>query len=103
MIKLEIDYDSYYNKPVFYFRTRDDCNKFLNVFKDHWCNIRWKDPVEIPYNTKLSSYDEKTLDEDPKKRAESNLSWGFNLARYYGDDKLKPSQQAFIDKMMKEL
>ena len=66
MIKLETSYN---DRDVFYFRTLDDCNKFLYVFENHWCNVKWKPPVEVSDNIILSRYQRDALDRDPKDRA----------------------------------
>ena len=100
MIKLETNYQ---NSDAFYFRTLDDCNKFLYVFKDHWCNVKWKSPVEVSDNISLSRFQRYALDKDPKDRAQSNLSWGFNLARRHDDDKLNREQQIYLNRLMEEL
>lgn len=100
MIKLESDYDI---PSVFYFRTLDDCRKFLYVFKDHWCNVKWKTPVEVPDDIKLPEARRDLLDMDPKKRAEANLSWGFNHARLHGDGGLTSEQQRELVYLMRQL
>lgn len=105
MIKLETNYENEARNVTFYFRTQDDCDKFIYVFKDHWCHVRWKDPVIISDREiiNLSDYDRKSLDEDPKERAESDLSWGFNLARYYNDNVLTSDEQSFINNLIKDI
>lgn len=81
----------------------NDCEKFIYVFKDHWCNIEWENPAKVPDNLKISDYERKALDKDPVERAESNLSYGFNLVRYCGKDKLIKEQSLFIKEIIKEL
>jgi hypothetical protein len=100
MIKLETNYTP---SSVFYFRTLDDCRKFLYVFKDHWCNVKWKPPVEVPDGTSISSTQRAQIGVDPKKRAEANLSWGFNYARLHGDDGLTPRQQRELVYLMGQI
>lgn len=79
MVKLEAK-DTQFG-GIFYFHNMEDCNEFLYVFKDHWCNVSWEDPLVIPDDSNISQEDGKEMDVSPKKRAEENLSWGFNLVR----------------------
>lgn len=69
---------------IFYFHNVKDCREFMDVFKDHWCNVPWKEPIEIPDDTYISSEERRYMDKSPKKRAEDNLSWGFSLERRLG-------------------
>ena len=101
MIKLESDYG--WNDSIKYFNTIEECNEYMKVFKDHWCNIRWKTPVVVPDNTSLTDYEKSRLLKSPKERAESNLSWGFNMERFYGDDKLTNNQITFVNNLVKEI
>lgn len=78
----------------FYFYTLADVNAFLYVFKDHWCNISWEGPEEISINEVPKDRIMK-MKKNPKERAESNLSWGFNLAKMCGKD-INDEQIAFI-------
>ena len=61
----------------FYFNNIEDCNKFLYVFKNHWCNVKWEKPEEIPNNTYIKDYHKRYLGR-PEELAENNLKWGFN-------------------------
>lgn len=54
------------------FESMEDCNKFLYVFRDHWCNVPWTKPVEVD-----KVPDGYSLVKDPIKEAEGNLNWGF--------------------------
>lgn len=103
MIKLGVKTERSNSKYVFYFHNMDDCNKFKYVFKNHWCNIKWEKPVEIPNDTKISEYDRKVMDKDPEERAESDLSWGFSLEKYEEWDKRTSSQNAFINSFINQL
>ena len=98
MVKLETNFNDYRNESTFYFRTMDQCSKFLNVFKDHWCNIPWKKPVEISDNTRIPDYALSRLDIDPEQIAISNLSWGFGMTKYYNID-LSKDQKAIVKSM----
>lgn len=72
------------NLTHFYFSTMDDCNIFINTFKDHLCTVPWNDPVEIPDDyVPISNY--RYIIKNPKVRAEDNLSWGFSLIRRYNE------------------
>ena len=84
---------------AFYFKTMRDCEAFIYVFKDHWCNVEWNEPIERPDFFEMSKYQRESLDKDPKKRAESNLSWGFNLCRK-SNIGLTDSQNAFVSAMV---
>lgn len=82
----------------FYFRTDEAAEKFIYVFKNHWCHVafdKYNDEVE------LSNYWEEHIDDDPEKIADENLSWGFNFARDNGDDDLTSEENAFIDNFIK--
>ena len=84
----------------FYFNNIEDCKQFLEVFEDHWCNVPWATPKvvkesEVPNNKLLY------INDNPKIRAEQNLSWGFGLVSYLDRD-LTPGQRAFIDNMIKD-
>lgn len=105
MIKLEVKNlkYSYRDSHVFYFKNIDDCNEFKQVFKDHWCNIRWEEPVEIHDNTKISDGERKQMNRNPKERAESDLSWGFSLEKGEGWDKLNSHQNTFVNRIVEQI
>ena len=104
MIKLAVKANhSYRSEHVFYFHNMNDCNAFKEVFRNHWCNIRWEKPVEIPNDTKIEYNKRKAMDKDPKQRAESNLSWGFSLEKGEGWDKLNNRQTQFIGSLIKTI
>ena len=88
------------NKPkseqaTFYFKTMDECIKFMYVFKDHWCGIEWEEPKEGEFE--LDTFDNMDINRSPEERAISNLSWGFNLVK---SNKLTQDQRKFIDNMV---
>ena len=87
MIKLEAQCTTF--GGIFYFHDMEDCDDFMYVFKDHWCNVPWKQPVEIPDDTCIDDYDINDMNKPAKERAEDNLSWGFNLVKHLeiGDSK----------------
>lgn len=87
---------------IFYFHTMQDCNDFLYVFKDHWCNVPWENPKEVSDDFKISESQRKSMDKPPKERAESNLSWGFSLVKRLGID-LTESQNLFVKGMVERL
>lgn len=93
MIKLETNCAN--NREVFYFHNMSDCKEFLYVFKDHWCNVPWETPIEIPDDTYITSRERICMDKPPKKRAEDNLSWGFSLVRFLGIE-LNKNQLSFV-------
>jgi len=66
---------------TFYFHTMQDCNDFLYVFKDHWCNVPWEKPREVSDDFPISRIQRESMDKPPKKRAGSSLSWGFSLVK----------------------
>lgn len=84
---------------AFYFKTMQDCAAFIYVFKDHWCNVEWNEPIERPDFFEMSRYQREVLNKDPKERAESNLSWGFNLDRKFNRG-LNDNQNAFVSAMV---
>lgn len=104
MIKLETNATKY---PIMniaiYFHNMDDCKRFLYVFKNHWCNVRWKEPIEIPDNTKISEYRRKDMDKDPEERAERDLKWGFGFAKMEGTDVTTIEQAAFVERMVNNI
>lgn len=87
-------------KTKFYFKDHQDAKVFLDVFKDHWCHVDFDETEEdIDDNDKRLDY----INDDPKKRAESNLSWGFAFEKMYGDDKLTKYEESWIENFMKEV
>lgn len=99
MVKLQSGEDS---RVVFYFKNINDCNKFLYVFKDHWCNVRWESPIEKPEFLEMTDRQREELDEDPKERAEDNLMWGFCIEKDR-NIRLNSSQLSFIDNFIKQV
>lgn len=97
MVRLEVNH-TMYAPEKFYFANMEDCETFMQVFKDHMCNIPWKKPVEAPsfpeMTEKYRRYME-VISADPKKAAESDLMWGFSLvdSLHIG---LTGSQQSFV-------
>lgn len=87
---------------TFYFHTMQDCNDFLYVFKNHWCNVPWEKPREVPNDFPIGKSQRKSMNEPPKKRAESNLSWGFSLVKRLNID-LSESQNLFVKDMVDRL
>lgn len=85
---------------IFYFHNMNDCNKFKHVFKDHWCNVKWKPPVEKDNFPECSSNGRKNMDEDPVKRAEDSLSWGFNLVKDKPEGNLTDHQKSIVESIM---
>lgn len=88
MIKLEAISTKYPTgmSAVFYFHNMNDCNIFMHVFKDHWCNVKWEMPIELPDNTKIPDYKRRDMDKNAKERAERSLPWGFAFAINAGTD-----------------
>lgn len=108
IVKLEVDLDeehkhlSYRCFP-FYFHNDSDCDDFIQVFKDHFCNVPWK-KTHLIFD--LSTYPKERLnmDKDPKERAEENLSWGFVLADdIHGRGYLTEDQRSFVNGIMNKL
>ena len=87
-------------KVSFYFKDKRDADAFVYVFKDHWCHVDFEGRYQI-----VSDYDKhiEFMNQDPIKRAESNLSWGFNFARSHGDDELTIDERSFIRQIHKRL
>lgn len=98
MIKLESNFKTGRNSE-FYFRSKKECDAFLWVFDDHWCNVPWKKPVEIPDNTPLNEYWKEHINDDPKKLAVEKLNWGFSNCKYNNIGRTA-SQQSFLDDMV---
>lgn len=95
MIKLESNFNNSFD-ATFYFKTMKECEEFLYVFKDHWCNVPWKKPVEVSDDIKISEYKRNDLNNSPKERAESNLSWGFSNCRFHNIG-INNTQSAFVN------
>lgn len=85
-----------FNRGIFYFYTMEECNNFLYVFKDHFCNVKWEKPIELPEDTIIDTYSKQMMDIPPKKRAENNLSWGFSVA----GDELTAEQSAYVKELI---
>lgn len=100
MIKLEAQNTTF--GGIFYFHTMQDCKDFMYVFKDHWCNVPWNTPVEITSDTYISEDLKREMDKPPKKRAQDNLSWGFNLVERLDID-LTKEQNNFVKSMMTKI
>ena len=81
----------------FHFKDNESADKFLYVFKDHWCHVSFD---KIKEDKPISKSLEEELAKDPKKRAEDNLSWGFNLAKDYGDDKTTAYESSVIERII---
>lgn len=99
MVKLQATDDP---SAVWYFNTMKDCEKFLYVFKDHWCNARWNKPIEADSFPEVDSDDWDDLQKNPKKMAEDNLEWGFFLEKYMGAKRSR-EQEDFLRKMVENL
>lgn len=98
MIKLESNFKYGYNITR-YFKTIEDCNKYLYVFKDHWCNVPWKDPEEI------TGFDAKASVEainDPIEIANGDLGWGFNNCDLNNIEETK-EQRDLVSKIAEEV
>lgn len=87
---------------TFYFHTIQDCNDFLYVFKDHWCNVPWEKPREVPNDFLIGENQRKSMDKPSKERAESNLLWGFSLVKRLNID-LFERQNLFVRGMVDKL
>lgn len=97
MIKLEAADTTF--GGVFYFHNMKDCEDFMYVFEDHFCNVPWKQPVEMPDTTPIRFEEKKDMNKPPRERAESNLSWGFNLTHRLGIG-LTDEQNDFVKSVM---
>ena len=84
----------------FYFTSKENADKFLYVFKDHFCNVDFHGFYE---DTELCGYWKEHINDDPKEIAERNLNWGFAFARDYGDDKLTDTQSEMLEEIMKKI
>lgn len=94
MIELKTKQGVIHPVQAFHFRTMDDCKKFMYVFRNHWCNIPWEEPAEIPDYTKIN--DDQYIDVDPVARAMGNLTWGFSALRSHNMDTLTGEQQSVL-------
>ena len=101
MVKLETVRNEE-RSEIFYFHTMEDCNKFLYTFRDHWCNVPWKEPIEVPDDYPISARDQEVMDEDPKERAERDLSWGFSLVKRL-EIRQTEKQNAFVEEMISRI
>lgn len=108
VIYLESNFNNDMINIGIYFKNMEDCNKYLHVFKDHWCNVPWKKPIEKDVND-LSPFEKSKMDkfliQDPIKSAEDNLSWGFHNCDYafigLADDQ-KSTVQSLVSKLSEE-
>lgn len=99
MIKLETDYEN--ENTVKYFNTLQECEEYLYVFKDHWCNVKWKEPIKV---SDISNSNEKEyMKKSPKERAEADLSWGFSMMKLKGGEELNKDQSVFLDDFLKTI
>lgn len=101
MVKLRTNFGDYRNESTFYFRNMEQCDQFISVFKDHWCNIPWLKPIDLGDNVIIPNYALRMIDIDPKDRAIANLSWGFNMAKVYNIG-LSEEQQKALEEMMEQ-
>lgn len=99
MVKLQSKDDP---STSFYFENMKQCKKFIHVFEDHWCNIRWNSPIESDRFSEMDSEDWSSLYESPKKRAEDNLCWGFALEKFLNRG-FNNAQKEFVANMNKKL
>ena len=67
-----------WQKAKWYFRSIEEMNKFIGVFKNHGCNINWKHDLIDDVFEDLDDYDLEEMDKDPIKRAKSEMDWVFN-------------------------
>lgn len=82
MVKLKVKESERLSKTmkrVFYFKDMEDCERFLYVFKDHYCNVPWDEPEESDEFSNMDVNDIYDMDEDPVDRADRSLGWGFSL------------------------
>lgn len=79
MIRLANFHRHPFKKRIFYFHTMDECNEFLNVFKENSCNVNWTEPREIPDKTKIKNGDRELMEKSPADRANNALDWGFEM------------------------
>lgn len=93
MVKLEAKDTTF--GGIFYFHNMEDCEEFLYVFKDHWCNVPWKEPILISDNEYVCNDYKRYMDISPKKRAEDSLSWGVSIVNYHRIN-LNEEQNNFI-------
>lgn len=68
-----------YGRGTFHFHNIEECEAFLYVFRDHWCNVEWRPPAHMQDNSQVEDIEYMNI--PPKQRALSNLSWGFNIAK----------------------
>lgn len=103
MIELSTNHPT--SLQVFYFNTKEDCEAFMGVFKDHGCNIEWAPMVQVNADyVPLDALEEAM--KDPKKRAEDNLEWGFTMverqvmrALRHGES-ITPEQKDTVNRMI---
>lgn len=90
-----------WQRAEWYFKNLADCEEFKAVFRDHWCNIVWN-PVEIVDTNKLTADQKRSMEKDPKERAQDDLKWGFNsYTRQHEEcNKLTKSQARFVSQMV---
>lgn len=87
---------------TFYFKDMEDCNRFLEVFEDHFCNVPWKTPEQKTINSIPPIEVQITMNMDPVKRAEKELSWGFNLCKTNNIGET-PEQIAFVKDLINRI
>lgn len=74
--------DTYTGSRTFYFKSMDDCNTFMKVFKENLCGILWQQPIEADSFPEVPQHRYGEINRDPEERAEESLDWGFNLIEF---------------------
>lgn len=70
-----------YPPASFYFRTKEDIERFKQVFFDLGIYIPWVEPIHLgPINITIYSND---IDMDPEERAMKELSWAKHVSQRY--------------------
>lgn len=100
MVKLSTAVPVYGRITTFYFRTMQDYEDFIYVFKDHWCNVPWSKPVEAVDFPEMTRADRNCMQKytTGKDLAEKNLDWGFSLVKTLNID-LTPEQKALAQRI----
>ena len=97
--KLEAKND--WQKAKWYFKSMDELNQFVNVFKDHGCDIDWNHRLVNDAIEPIDDWDLRDMNKNPVKRAEANLNWAFNS--YIPDNKQCDITNSIVEAIMKHI
>ena len=74
----------------------------MNVWRKIDIDFLGKRGFEVPDDYPISARDQEVMDEDPKERAERDLSWGFSLVKRLEIGQTE-KQNAFVEEMISRI